>query len=104
MIYAGGSFDPPMKFTMRLKCEVMASADGKPAGQVAWEKYATMLGLEASDFGRQIVLRGVAYAIVGLNVGRKRPILVERGTDGKRFQVEFEVAKRALVKSSAGNL
>lgn len=50
-----------------------------------WEKHCGELGLSPTDFGRVVKVKGRAFKVCGLNVGRKLVHLEEVSNEGKVF-------------------
>jgi hypothetical protein len=77
----GGSFDPT---TGTFKPKVEFAMDG--ADRRAFERDAVLVGLESSDFGRQITVRGKRFTINGINLRASRFPVVGKGADGKTYR------------------
>ena len=76
-------YDDADSFTIKITFE---REGGVPLLERDFRNYADMYHLNGSDFGRELELHGATYKIIGLKIrARKRPIIMERISDGKRF-------------------
>lgn len=95
---AGGSFSPGA-FTMKVEMAVV-SADGNvetPEAQ-AFRMGARMLGMEATDLGREFVCQGRRFKIAGYRArSSKRPIAAIEVETGKQYVFEISAVKSGLV-------
>ena len=82
----------------------LPSADGTPVGEEAeaFRMIAPLEGLKESDLGREISVDGETFAIIGWRTrASKRPIILQRVSDKKRFVYTVSSVLRALEKASA---
>lgn len=91
--YRGGTFDASF---FKPKIEFKAA----DAGRIDWDRFAPMFGFKAEHFGREFMINGRGYRIVGIRVTRtSKPVIVE-GTDcanrGRQFVFMADAVKRAL--------
>ena len=76
-------YDDADSFTIKITFE---REGGVPILESDFRNYADMYHLNGSDFGRESDFNGTTYKIIGLKTrARKRPIVMERVSDGKRF-------------------
>lgn len=62
-----------------------------------FERYAKLMGFEASDFGREFTVNGVSYKLCGLAPGRsKYPMIGERTMTGSRYKFTSDAVRRAF--------
>lgn len=81
--------------TGKLAFELVGS--GANPDKENFERCAGLIGLQASDYGRTVVLNGTPYRLVGIELGRpKFPLVGERAHDGKRFKLTDTSVRRAL--------
>jgi hypothetical protein len=84
----GGTWDNQM-FRPRIE---FTSGDG---AKVVFERYAASVGLEPTDFGRTFSFSGHVHTIVGVNIGRTKPVNTRRD-DGREYQWTADAVRRAL--------
>lgn len=86
--------------TGTLSFEVVAS--GANPERERFEQWAPLLGLDASDFGREVTINGTRYALCAIAPGRsKYPIIGERTITGSRYKFTVDAIKRALAAEGA---
>jgi hypothetical protein len=91
-----GSFSD-MQFTTKIEFAITETADGKSPAQVEFERYAKIFGLEAEDYGKEIVLQAERFTIAGIRPkASKNCISIKRVSDGKGFVCSVEVVNRKL--------
>lgn len=85
-------------FTFKLKGAVTDTGDGRSAAAAEWDRYRTMYGLGAIEFGDSFTTRSGTYTVTGiLPKSRKYPVL-GIGADGRtRKFVPEAVLPRAVV-------
>jgi hypothetical protein len=75
--FNGGRFDSLM-WRPKMEIKIVSQGGVDLSGKQSFENNAQFVGLQASDFGREIVLRGTRYKLVDINLRkRKFPVIVE---------------------------
>lgn len=91
----GGSYTSTGEFTPKLRI-MLAGAE-----RAEFEKYASSVGLEPSDFGREFRYGNKTLRIVGLNLRAPRyPIVGEDVKTGKKFKLPEENVRLRLREAS----
>lgn len=79
--FAGGKYDRTGSYTPKVTVRANGSAEREFAS------VASLVGLEAEDFGREFTVRGETYRVTGVNLkAPKFPVLAERVSDGRGFK------------------
>jgi hypothetical protein len=88
----GGSYDPEAG-TFKPRVEFVS----EDAGAVKFLRYASLFGLEPTDFGKRITLKNRTFSITGINPRRpKFPIDIEEVSTGKVMKATESSVKAAL--------
>jgi hypothetical protein len=77
--------------------QVELVAAGANPEREEFERWASLMGFEPSDFGREFTVNRVRYALCGIAPGRsKYPIIGERTLTGVRYKFTADAVKRAF--------
>jgi hypothetical protein len=91
----GGTFDH-ISFRLKVECSVMQDGNVISKEETCFKQYASMYGMKPEDLGKNIIVGGKAYKVIGLRPSARRfPILAKR-YDGKRFCLPLSSVKHAL--------
>lgn len=93
----GGSYDETM-YKPRLVFTVKQTVTGRPPAQGDFERYAEMLGLKPTDYGRTFINRGTEYRITGLRLGGRKGAKVDvvRVSDNRPFYFDRRAVMQAF--------
>lgn len=93
----GGRYSSDGKnYTPKIEVSTLSKDGSVQSREVEnFKKYAKMDGLNPEDLGREFMMRGELFKIVGYNANaRKNPIIIEKG--GKRFVCRSDTVVRCL--------
>ena len=91
----GGTYDH-VSFRLKVECSLMQDGKAITKEETSFKQYASMYGMNPEDLGKNIIVGGKAYKVMGLRPSARRfPILAER-YDGKRFCLPLSSVKHAL--------
>lgn len=87
---------------VKLAVKIRDVGNGKSGAQAKWDRFAPMYGLQKEWFGETVILRGVAYEIVGFEPSRpKYAVQIKRIYDGKIFGTTTSSVQSQLAKKAA---
>lgn len=86
---------------VKLRLEVVQTADGRTPAKADWDTYSSMYGLKPDDFGKQFHNGGATFTITGIKPRTKRPILATRAGNGQEYVFAADVVRKVLVKAHA---
>jgi len=73
------------------------TAAGADPEREEFERWASLMGFEPSDFGREFTVNNVRYALCAMAPGRsKYPMIGERSITGARYKFTVDAVKRAF--------
>jgi hypothetical protein len=86
------------KFQLILELEGVDEAKST-SRQADFERYATLYGLEPTDFGKNFLVNGVLYSITGISPNRPKFPVDGVRHDGRKFKFPALTVKAALSRN-----